>query len=329
MNESLPPPLRKLGSSDIMVSPIGLGCWQFSQGKGVFGHYWPALENREILEIVRTSLEGHVNWFDTAESYGGGESEKTLSAALKQLGRKPGEVIIATKWRAFLRTAKSIAGTIGQRLQNLQGFPIDLFQIHHPNSFSPIEKQVREMAYLVKAGKIKSVGVSNFSASQMRRAHRVLKEEGLPLVANQVRYSLLYRGIERDGVLEAAKELGVTIIAYSPLAQGLLSGKFHSDPDLIKKRSGLRKYMSAFRAAGLEKSRPVIEALKKIVDKYGVTPSQVALNWLITYHGDIVVAIPGATKAEQAKENAGSMLFRLAKEDLEELAAASSMFFRS
>jgi aryl-alcohol dehydrogenase-like predicted oxidoreductase len=319
-------PLRQLGKSNLMVSPIGLGCWQFSKGKGLGGGYWPILEDEEIEKIVRLSLEKGVNWFDTAEAYGNGESEKALAQALRATGRTSEEVIVATKWMPVLRTAKSILKTIEQRIDCLGEYRIDLHQIHHPLSFSSTKAEMKAMAQLVKQKKIRFIGVSNFSAKKMRKAQETLSQNGLELISNQVRYSLLNRKIETNGVLDTARELGISIIAYSPLAQGLLSGKFHDDPELVKKRSGYRKHMGAFKPKGLEKSRPVIKALKKLVKKYQVTPSQVALNWVIQFHGDIVVAIPGATKAEQAKDNADVMKFKLTQDDLDHLDDISRPF---
>jgi aryl-alcohol dehydrogenase-like predicted oxidoreductase len=131
-----------------------------------------------------------------------------------------------------------------------------------------------------------------------------------------VRYSLLDRGIERNGVLDTAKELGITIIAYSPLAQGILSGKYHAEPDSIKQRAGPRKHMSRFKRKGLEQSAPLVEELKRIASAHDATPSQVALHWLLRFHGSTVVAIPGAYTAEQARENAGAMKLELSQEEL-------------
>jgi len=306
--------LRRLGRSDVEISPIGLGCWQFSEGAGLVGGFWEALPAPVIEEIVAASLEGGINWFDTAEAYGGGRSERALAAALTRLGKKPGEVVVATKWQPFPRLASSIGATIGERLAALNPYPIDLHQIHQPFALATVDAQAQAMADLVRAGKIKTVGVSNFSAKKMRAMHAALAQRGVPLVSNQMHYSLLNRKIESKGVLAAAKELGITIIAYSPLEQGLLSGKFHDDPTLIQSRVGPRKYLPAFRAGGLARSRPLIDELKKLATAYGVTPSQVALNWLTTFHGDTVVAIPGATKRRHAEENVGSMGFTLSPE---------------
>jgi aryl-alcohol dehydrogenase-like predicted oxidoreductase len=140
----------------------------------------------------------------------------------------------------------------------------------------------------------------------MRAAHRALAARGHPLVSNQVRYSLLHRRIEANGLLQAARELGITIIAYSPLAQGILSGKFHREPSLIRDRVGPRKWLPDFRRGGLEGSRPLVTALEAIGRAHGATASQVALSWLLHRHGETVVVIPGATTAEQAGENAAA-----------------------
>jgi len=317
--------LRALGNSDLKISPIGLGCWQFSKRANLAGKFWAYLEDEEILDITRISLEGGINWFDTAELYGQGMSEMMLARSLSSLLKKPGDVIIATKWSPVFRTASSIVKTIDKRLDALNPFPIDLYMVHQPISFSTVEKEMASMARLVREKKIRHVGVSNYSAREMRRAWESLQKQGINLLVNQVQYSLLNRKIETNGVLDTAKELGITIIAYSPLMQGLATGKFHDNPELIKS-IGFRKYYSMFRPKGLEKSLPVIVLLKKLADKYSVTPSQVALNWLVHFHGDTVVAIPGASKAMHAKENAGAMNFMLSQEDMKLLDAESARF---
>jgi aryl-alcohol dehydrogenase-like predicted oxidoreductase len=317
---------RRLGRSDIQISIVGLGCWQFSEGFGIVGGWWEALPADAVQEIIDASLRGGINWFDTAEAYGKGRSERALAAALTRLGQKPGDVVVATKWLPLLRTASSIVKTIDQRLACLSPFAIDLHQIHQPFALATVDAQAQAMAELVQAGKIRTVGVSNFSAKRMRAAHAALARRGIPLVANQMPYSLLDRRIESNGVLAAAKELGITLIAYSPLAQGLLSGKFHDDPSLIRKSPGPRKFLPNFRAKGLERSRPLVEELRKIAAAHGATPSQVALNWLAHFHGDTVVVIPGATKRRHAEENVGSMGFTLSQEELRRVDELSRQF---
>jgi aryl-alcohol dehydrogenase-like predicted oxidoreductase len=310
---------RPLGTTDIQLSPIGLGCWQFSEGKGLIGGFWEALPREAVREIVRVSMEGGINWFDTAEAYGRGASERGLSRALLELGVEPGEIVVATKWFPFMRTARSLRRTIEDRLRNLSPHAIGLHQVHNPFSLASVKAQMSTMADMVESGAIRTVGVSNFPGGMMRRAHAVLEARGHPLVANQVHYSLLRRNIERNGVMEAAKELGITIIAYSPLAQGILSGKYHDDPARIQNRPGPRKWMPAFKTKGLERSRPLVETLREIGERHTATPAQVALNWLCAFHGDTVVAIPGARNVEQARWNAAALDFTLTGEELERL----------
>jgi aryl-alcohol dehydrogenase-like predicted oxidoreductase len=309
---------RNLGKSDLRISPVGLGCWQFSKRNNLAGKFWPVLEDDLIQNVVRLSLEGGINWFDTAELYGNGASEKALAQSLRKLGKNPGEVIIATKWWPMFRTASNIGKTIDDRLNALDPYPIDLYQVHQPYGFSSVQEEMKAMVELVKAKKIRYVGVSNFSAKQMRNAWETLQKAGIELVSNQVRYSLLDRKIETNGILDTARELGITIIAYSPLAQGLVTGKFHDNPDLLK-NIGIRKRTPSFGPQGLEKRKPVVELVKTLAQKYQVTTSQIALNWLIHYHGETVVAIPGATKESHAKENTGALKFKLSGEDMQAL----------
>jgi aryl-alcohol dehydrogenase-like predicted oxidoreductase len=317
---------RFLGRSPITISPIGLGCWQFSEGQGFAGRYWPALPQETANQIVAASLAADINWFDTAEAYGGGRSEAALAKALTAAGKKNGDVVVATKWWPLWRTAGNIKATIDARLAFLAPFGIDLYQIHQPFALASTAALMHAMADLVADQRIRTVGVSNFSAARMRAAHQVLATRGIHLVSNQVRYNLLYRRIEKNGVLKTALELGITIIAYSPLAQGILSGKYHRDPDIIRSRPGPRKWMTAFRRRGLERSRALVAALEEIARAHGATPSQVALNWLANFHGDTVVVIPGATSVAQAEENAGAMSFRLSDAELNWLDELSRPF---
>lgn len=320
---------RRLGKTDIEISPIGLGCWQFSQGKGFTGSMWSVLDQERIDAVVGRALDGGIDWFDTAEAYGNGQSERTLSTALKHLNVEPGMVTIATKWLPLLRTSANLPRTIDKRLSCLQGYPIDLYQIHIPWSFSSIPSQMREMAKLLRSGKIRSIGVSNFSARKMEKASRALQAEGLVLASNEVSINLLDRQIEQNGVLEAARSLGITLIAYSPLAQGLLTGKFHANPDLAKslpagRRLCLSPASRAFRPKSIVHTRPLIKELHNIAEAHGTSIPQVALAWLITYYGDTVVAIPGASRPEQAGENAAAMRLRLTESEMSRIEEISA-----
>lgn len=318
-------PQRHLGTTDIRITPIGLGCWQFSGGRGLIGGFWQAIPQDTVNAIVRASLEGGINWFDTAEIYGRGRSEETLAQALQAAGKQPGEVVVATKWWPTARRAKSIGSTIDERIRFLSPFPVDLHQVHQPFALASVASQMMAMADLVKAGKVRAVGVSNFSAKRMRSAHEALAARGLPLASNQMRYSLLDRSIERNGVMETAKELGVTIIAYSPLAQGILTGKFHADPALVAS-SGIRRFTRDFRKRGLAKSRLLIYELARIAAGHSATSAQVALAWITQFHGDAVVAIPGATKEKHVADNVGAMRLQLTADELKKLDELSSAY---
>jgi aryl-alcohol dehydrogenase-like predicted oxidoreductase len=315
--------MRRLGQTDIEITPIGLGVWQFSEGQGIHRLVWSKIEPQETNEIVKAALDGGINWFDTAEAYGNGRSERGLARALSAAGKADGDVVVATKWRPMMRTAGSIRATIEQRLGNLSPFSIDLHQIHNPASFSSVDSEMNAMADLAEAGEIRAVGVSNFSAAQMKRAHEALTRRGLSLASNQVKYSLLDRRIERNGVLEAARDLGVTIIAYSPLEMGLLSGKFHRDPNLLRRRPIGRRFSLRRK---IERSRAVVGVLEEIASAHGVVPAQVALNWLVNCQGETVVAIPGASKPAQAEESAGALTFTLTPDEMERIDQPTRQF---
>ena len=305
----------RLGQTDIEVTPIGLGGNKFSGGKGLYGLAMPDLSQEEINEIVQVALDGGINWFDTAEMYGFGHSEQAIARALRAAGKNDDQVVIATKWTPFFRTAGNIPKTINKRISFLDGYIIDLYMVHNPLGFSSPEAEMEAMADLVEAGKIRSVGVSNFSAEQMRRAHNALERRGLPLAVNQVEYSLLNRKIEKNGILDTAKELGITIIAWGPLGSGLLTGKYH-DPERFKQVPFGRKMVLRRQ---LESSRPLVEALREIAANHEVTPAQVAVNWLVKFQGELVVAIPGASKVKHAEESAGALSFSLSDEEMARL----------
>ncbi len=307
---------RRLGRTDLEVTPIGLGVMQFSGTKGYWRWMFQDLSQGEMNAIVQTALEGGINWFDTAEMYGRGRSEQGLAQGLMAAGKAAEEVVVATKWFPMFRTAKNIRRTIQDRIHFLEPYPIDLYMVHQPWGFSSPEAEMDAMADLVEAGLIRTVGVSNFNVRQMQRAHSALDKRGVPLAANQVQYSLLHRGIETDGVLEAARDLGVTIVAWSPLARGLLAGKFHQQPETLDRTPLARRVM--FRR-NLESTRPLISALEEIAEDHNASPAQVALNWLIHAQGESVVAIPGASSARQAEEAAGSMRFRLSEDEMARL----------
>ncbi|MFW5793274.1 MAG: aldo/keto reductase [Bacteroidota bacterium] len=317
---------RKLGKTELKLSPIGLGTWQFSKRKNLIGKFWPVLSDEDSYEIVRASYENGVNWFDTAELYGSGESERTLAGALKNAGIKDEDAVVATKWSPFFRTSSSILKTIDKRQEALEPYTISLHQVHNPMSFSSIKKEMQAMAKLADQNKIKYVGVSNFSAEQMRKAHKELGRHGFVLASNQVQYNLLQRKIEFNGIMETAKELGIAIIAYSPLSQGILTGKFHENPGSINSKTGFRKRIPAFKKKALDKSLPLIDTLSCIAQDHKATTAQVALNWLTNFHNGQVFAIPGASSVDQAISNAKSMQINLSKDELKTIDKVSKKF---
>jgi aryl-alcohol dehydrogenase-like predicted oxidoreductase len=289
---------------------------EMAGGGGLVGRMFPIIPQEEKNTIIKAALDAGINWFDTAEMYGAGVSEQSLATGLKAAGKSDEDVVIATKWQPILRTARNISHTIGDRLHFLGGYTIGNYMVHQPYSFSSPEAEMNAMADLVEAGKIRSVGVSNFNPARMRRAYAALEKRGIPLAVNQVRYSLLSREIETNGILDTAIELGVTIIAYTPVARGLLTGKYHKDPGLLERMSGWRK---ANLKRNLERTRPLINSMEEIAANHGATIAQVALNWLINFKGEVVVAIPGATKVRQAEESAGAMKFRLSDDEMAQL----------
>jgi len=256
---------RHLGHTDIEITPIGLGVMQFSGSRGFFRGIMPELSQEQMNAVIKTALNGSINWFDTAEIYGRGRSEQGLANGLKAAGAQDDEVVIGTKWFPIFRRASNIPQTIDDRIHFLDGYTIDLYMIHQPWGFSSPETEMDAMADLVKAEKIRSVGVSNFNLRHMQRAQAALEKRGLPLAVNQVQYSLLNRKIETNGVLDAARETGITIVAWSPLASGLLSGKFHKNPELLDQTPYLRRLMLRQR---LERSRPTVNLLEEIAARY-------------------------------------------------------------
>ena len=316
---------RQLGRTDIYVSPIGLGTAQFA-GKSWISALSPPVPQENLDTIVQTALDGGINWFDTSEWYGGGTSERALARGLSHAGIKPGDVTVATKWLPLGRTARNIERTIGNRTDALDPFPIDLHQIHlNRGSFSSVRAQMRAMARLVEAGKIRAVGVSNFTTRQMEAAHDELAKFGIPLASNEVQINLLHRKIETNGMLDAARRLGVTLLAYSAQRQGILTGKYHADRSLIQAVHPLRRKVMGLTPQALDRQTPLIDAMRDIAANHQATVGQVALAWLIGYYGDTVIPIAGASKPHHAEEAAGALKVQLSADDLERLSDLSAI----
>lgn len=302
-----------LGDRGPSVSALGMGTWAW--GDTLFWAYGKSFGESEVAAAFQASLAAGITFFDTAEIYGFGESERLLGQFCQQT-QQP--VQIATKyfplpWR-WNRVA--IVDALTASLDRLRMSRICLYQIHWPLEFLLKTQDFMEvLAAEVKKGRIQAVGVSNYGAKQMTLAHEYLAAKGIPLATNQVPYSLLTRQIESNGILDQARQLGVTILAYSPLAQGLLTGKY--TPETAPSLQGARRLDPRFSPQGLKKLAPLISALQQIGEKYDKTPAQVALNWLIAQGN--VIPIPGVKNAEQAKQNAGALGWLLSPEEVESL----------
>ena len=303
----------KLLANNVAVPSLGIGTW--SWGDRLFWGYGSDYGEADVERAFEAAVESGATFFDTAEVYGLGESEKLIGRFLKRTSQP---VQIATKyfplpWRF---NAQAVADTLSDSLKRLQVEQVALYQVHMPFSFLMSQQTLMEaLAQEVKRGRILTVGVSNYSAEQMQEAHDLLAQYGVPLAVNQVRYSLLSRKIEQNGILELARKLGITILAYSPLDQGLLTGKY--TPDNTEIVQGARKLDPKFSTAGLSKLEPLFSKLKQLGEKYDKTPAQIALNWLIVQ--DNVIPIPGAKNAKQARDNAGAMGWELDREDARQL----------
>ena len=306
-----------LSVRNISLPTLGIGTWAW--GDRLFWGYGSNYGEQEVEQAFAAAIASGATFFDTAEVYGLGESERLLGRFLKQTNQP---VQIATKyfplpWR-FGKQA--VADALTDSLKRLDVEQIALYQVHMPFDFFMGQKTLMSaLADEVQRGRILTVGVSNYSATQMKQAHDLLAQYDVPLAVNQVRYSLLTRTIEQNGILKTARELGVTILAYSPLDQGLLTGKY--TPDNQERVTGARKLDPKFSAQGLRKIEPLINQLKLLGDKYQKTPVQVALNWLIAQGN--VIPIPGAKTLRQAEENAGAMGWQLSPEDVQQLSLLS------
>ncbi|MBD1853683.1 aldo/keto reductase [Leptolyngbya sp. FACHB-711] len=309
--------ILSIGSSGLTIKPLGIGTWQW--GDNLFWTYGKDYDASSVEQAFKTALESGVNFFDTAEIYGLGKSETLLGQFMQQTNQP---VYIATKyfplpWR-FGKSA--VADALTASLKRLQRDTVELYQVHQPFDFFMGQPTLMEaLADEVKRGRIKAIGVSNYSADQMRQAHELLAKRGVPLAVNQMQYSLLARQIEHNGVMAAAKELGIMILAYSPLAQGLLTGKY--TPENYQDPTGARKLDPRFSRGGVEKLAPVIMLLKQIGEKYDRTPAQVSLNWLIAQGN--VVPIPGAKNGSQAQQNAGALGWSLTQEEIDRIDQAT------
>lgn len=309
--------LITLGRTNLQVSRLGVGVMTWGDAAGwarlhpsqlIYGGAHGYAEEKAALEA---SVTAGVNLFDTAAMYGGGASERRLG----ELARGQ-DIVLATKFPSgIFARANDMPRDLEASIARLGR--VDLYQHHFPSNRVSIPQLMELMADAVGAGKIKAVGVSNYTAEQMREAYAVLARRGIPLASNQVEYSLLHRQPETNGVLDTCRELGVTLIAYQPLAGGALTGKYKTGD----RPQGLRRFMPYFRGKGMEALTPVVALLREIGARHDRGPAQVALRWLIEH--DLVLPIPGAKNAKQAADNAAALTFRLTAGEVEALSRAT------
>ncbi len=294
---------------------MGLGAWQW--GDRIVWGYGHGYGEAEVHAAFLTAVEQGIQLVDSAEAYGNGLSERLLGKFLKETEQP---IRVATKffpwpWRW---SVKSIPSALKASLRRLALERVDLYQIHWPSPLLSPEKMMAGLAECVKRGYARAVGVSNFGQKRMLRAYSALSQTGIPLASNQVHYSLMSRDVEKNGTLARCKELGIRMIAYSPLEKGLLTGKYNAENLPPGPRS--RQY-----AERLPKLPPLLKLMTEIgQDHGGKTTAQVALNWVICKGA---LPIPGAKKAGQVIENSGALGWRLTEEQVTQMDEMSDQLF--
>jgi aryl-alcohol dehydrogenase-like predicted oxidoreductase len=290
---------------------LGIGTWQW--GDRMMWGYGRGYDDSDLEEAFNATMEAGLTFFDTAEAYGWGRSEEMLGRFARQTDQP---LMIATKyiplpWR--LRKAM-LLDALRASLARLGMARVDLYQIHRPFPPRPVEVWVDALADAVEAGLTRAVGVSNFGPGQMERARDILAKRDVYLASNQVNYSLLDRRVEHSGLLADCLEQGIKLIAYSPIAKGMLTGKYTPD----NPPPGLRRRLYSSRITAIQ---PLIGLLREIGESHGgKTPAQVALNWTICKG---TLPIVGVKTAQQVRDNAGAVGWRLTADEVAALDAAS------
>ena len=306
---------RKLGNSDLNLTTVGLGTWAIG-GPWQFG--WGPQDDNESVAAILKSIDLGVNWIDTAAIYGCGHSEEVVGRALKEISKKP---IVATKcgllWDEKREKVNCLEGDSISReceasLKRLGIEAIDLYQIHWPEPDGDIEQAWEAMAKLQKQGKIRYMGVSNFSVAQLDRVGKIA-----PVTSLQPPYSMLNRGFEKE-LLDYCVNNNIGVVAYSPMQRGILTGKFSKEhlatlaSDDHRLRSG--EYQEPQFSANLE----LVEKLKPIATKAGKTTAQLAIAWVLR-RDEVTSAIVGARRPDQIEETASAGDWVLSQTDIDEI----------
>ena len=302
-----------LGKSSIQIVPVALGTWSWGDSGG--WEFGKTHTEKDLAEIVSVAVAAGPNiLFDTAEGYGGGASEEYLGRFLRESDAK---AVIATKFspRRFEIRRRDLFNALRGSIRRLGIAQVDLYQIHWPTRFASIESRMAPLADAVEEGLVRAVGVCNFSLDQIRRSHDALARRGIPLATVQLEYSLVHRKPELEGVLRACVDREITLLAYSPLAMGMLTGKYSPGRQPPPPRAA--RYPSAF----FSRIEPLIRLMKEIGRRHNdKSLAQVALNWVCCKGA---VPIAGAKTKLQAGENLGAMGWRLSNKDVELLDATS------
>jgi aryl-alcohol dehydrogenase-like predicted oxidoreductase len=292
------------------VSVIGLGTWQFGSTEWGYGTDYADHEARRIVE---RALEVGINFFDTAEIYGFGASERILGQALSPVREG---VIVATKYAPFFPLPGIGRKHARDSLARLSVGWLDLYQIHFPNPLFPLKMQIKEFEPLIHSGEIGAIGISNASVYAWQEMEGAVD---FPVVSNQVHFSLFHRKAMRE-TIPYANATGRLVIAYSPLEQGLLTGKYSID----KKPLDFRRFRRSFSNSSFLRLEPLLRVMQKIGKGYGADPAQIALAWVISFPN--VVAIVGASSVEQLERNAMAADIELDQEDVLDLTAAAERY---
>jgi aryl-alcohol dehydrogenase-like predicted oxidoreductase len=306
-----------LAGSDVAIPPLGVGTWAWGD-KGVWGMggYDQSLTESTIHDAWEASIEAGVVFFDTAEVYGSGESERIIGRLLASDPTVRSSVVIATKfmpspWKVNVHAR--LLSAARQSLERLGCDTIDLYQIHGPISLRSHDALGEALAAAHAEGLVKAVGVSNYSAKETRSMDAALRKRGLRLASNQIEFSLLRTMPRRVGLLDCCRELGVVPLAYSPIGQGRLTGKYTASNPPPGGRT--------FSAHPMEQVDAIVAELRRIGEAHDErTPSQVALAWLIAQGA---VPIPGAKNRSQAEQNAGALGWQMTDDELARLDDAS------
>jgi len=308
--------IRKLGDSDLQITPLGLGAW--AMGGSGWQFSWGEQDDTDSTSAIRAAIDAGLNWIDTAAVYGLGHSEEVVGRALKGLSKKP---YIFTKcerrWdqdRKIFSSlkAESIRRECEDSLRRLQVDVIDLYQVHWPEPDQDIEEGWTEMARLKEQGKVRWIGVSNFNVQQLKRAQKIA-----PITSLQPPYSLLVRKIEPE-ILPFAKENNIGVIVYSPMRAGLLAGKMTKERAQNLAAEDWRRRDKDFQEPNLSRNLELVELLKNIGARHGKASGEVALAWVLA-NPAVTGAIVGLRRADQLNGTIGALDFRLSPEELSEI----------